>query len=482
MAKSSKLDNAVKILNDVLSQTYSDTHSIKREGDRIILPTRGTLPEHAKAIVEFHTQQEEVIETMHEFQCHPHDGMVCFYRVVTDKFGELMGSSQEVKGGKIPGRAMSIPISTTETISIPVGTAAVPGLEVEMTLHPKFDAANDLGGVLIVVFKHPRKYEPLIKDIISETHELLKTNSIYKGKAINSAFEFVNLDGFNPEKVIYSRADELKIEANILLPIRRTNDWRKAGNKLKRGILLYGPYGTGKTLTALYTAYECVKNGWTFINVRPGDDIARSLRVAQRFAPAVVFFEDIDQQVQGARNESLNEILNTVDGVVGKNDEVMVILTTNHIEKINPAMLRPGRLDSAISCGELDDYAIEKLIRSTAMDTYGASVLEGKLDMEAIMKEADGYTSAFVAEAVVKSKAYALARAEGTNWKIASDDIVAALHELRPQYQMMHGNKVAEPVNVDTTMRSLVSKEVANQMPMSKEDGQMVVDFVRKNS
>jgi transitional endoplasmic reticulum ATPase len=334
-----------------------------------------------------------------------------------------------------------------------------------MNLNPVTDPKKDIGGFLAVTFEAKRKYEPVINEIVALTKKKLKEESIYKGKAINSRFEFFDLTNFNPDKVIYSLEDERRIGANILQPIRHTDTWRKAGSSLKRGVLLYGAYGTGKTLTALLTAHECQKHGWTFINVLPGDDIAPSLKIAKRFAPAVVFFEDIDQATHGERDADLNQILNTVDGVVGKGDEVMVILTTNHVDKINPAMMRPGRLDAAIPCGELDAYATEKLIRSTAMDMYGESKLEGELDMTAVMDAATGYTSAFITESVVKAKAYALARlTTNTNWNITSDDIVSALKELRPQYVMMRGNVVEAEPSMDARMTALVEEALGRKM------------------
>ena len=95
------------------------------------------------------------------------------------------------------------------------------------------------------------------------------------------------------------------------------------------------------------------------------------------------------------------------------------------------------------------------------------------------MKVADGYTSAFIVEAVVKSKGYALARAKGANWKIASGDIVAALTELRPQYDMMHGNKVQNQPTVDTTMQALVARQVEDQMPLTKLEAAELMDRIR---
>jgi transitional endoplasmic reticulum ATPase len=398
--------------------------------------------------------------------------MVCFYKAISQTFGQLMGASSQGKmGEKIPGRQMTINISATETLDIPVGETQIPGLPISMNIAPQFDVKSDLGGKFVVVFDHARMYTPLIQELDRLAKKMLAENSIFKGKAINSNFEFVNLSGFREERVIYSQAVEKMIEANILQPITRTEEWRKAGSSLKRGILLHGPYGTGKTLTALKTAMECQRHGWTFLNVRPGDDITKSLRVAKYYAPCVVFFEDIDRDASGSRTHDLDQILNTIDGVVGKGDEVMTVMTTNHIENISPAMLRPGRLDAVIACGDLDAYAIKRMLEVTAQDTYGESMLTGHLDMDTIMRISDGYTAAFVVEAVQKAKAYALARTEsGNKWSISNDDIVAALSELRPQYELMKGNVVQAVHTIDDRFKELISEVIEDTTGIREEE------------
>ena len=95
MATTKKLDRAVQELNSALSQIYNDTSSIERTGNKIIIPPGMSLPDAAKTIADFHVKQEEVIETVHDFQCNPADGIVSFHHTVTEVFGQLMENALE---------------------------------------------------------------------------------------------------------------------------------------------------------------------------------------------------------------------------------------------------------------------------------------------------------------------------------------------------------------------------------------------------
>lgn len=454
---------ATQELTEALNREYTSTKTISRDGDKINIPSYMSLTEASKAILEFQKQQDEQVDTLKEFDCHPNDGLVCFYRAVREVFGELLPSSMETFFGNLPGTQLNIKLHGGQSISVPIGLAEVPGLPIKMDLKFKLNPNHPRGGQFGVVFSHARKFEPLIERIYQITQDKLKNESIFRGHAIDSRFEFIDLSTFNPAKVVFASDVMKKIEANILAPIRYTSRWRKSGSPLKRGILLGGPYGTGKTLTARLTAFECEKQGWTFINVRPGDNIINSLNVAKHYAPSVVFFEDIDQSASGERTEDLNVILNNVDGIVSKGEEVMVVVTTNHIEKINRAMLRPGRLDSVILLSSLDTPAIISIIENVATDKGGQSLIEGTLDHDAIGKIAEGYTAAFVAESVTKAIAYAIARASSDDLKITSEDIVSALSELRPQYEMMNTPATDLPASLERELGRVMDRALAGE-------------------
>lgn len=470
-----KLDvkRAQQILAKALSKQYEASSTILRAGDRISIPTWMSLESAAKAIREYVEQQEEDIQILAEFDCHPDDGAVQFFEAVKETFGNLLGAATQTFFGKIPGKMMSIDVAYGQTVQVPVGLTEVPGLPIKMQLRPQYDDKHVNGGKFDVIFSCQRKYEPLCKDIERLTRERLSKFSIFRGKAIDSQYKFLNLGNFDPNRLVYSERVSLQIDANVLSPIRDAALWRKSGSSLKRGILLSGPYGTGKTLTARAVAVVCETHGWTFINVRPGDDIMKALQFAKRYMPAVVFFEDIDQQTSGGRDERLNQILNTVDGVVGKSDELITILTTNHVELVNKAMLRPGRLDSLIVLGELDAQAMDKLVRASLYDAEGRNMLVGDLDGERLLNAASGYLPAFIVEAVTKAKAYAMSRgAFQTDGSLAirTEDVENALIEVRPQFDLMQGEQKVEVPALDRVLSGMVERKVESVMSPKLEE------------
>lgn len=455
MAIKTKVQQAFDRLAKELSQAAEDTSGIIREGDKIVIPQRMELSDAIQTLTMYKRAQEEIQDYMVSFECHPFDGMVCFYRAMKETFGNLLGVSTMSFFGKENGRSYNVPVGPHETVSVPYGPAAIPGLPVEMNVEPNFN--GNPPGSLRVTFTCARMYEPVVRQIEKLTKVELAERSIFKGKSINSKYEFLDLAGFDRGQLVYSAEVERAINANILSPIRDSDKWRLSKSPLKRGILLSGSYGTGKTLTALHTAQVCSDNGWTFINVAPGDNIVQALQFARKYQPAVVFFEDIDSLTNGDRSDELNQILNTVDGVLGKGDEVITILTTNHIERINRAMLRPGRLDSIIQLGGLDKPALVKLVTVNLTDRKGKSLLSGELDGDALFKAAENYPPAFVKEGVVKAKAYALARGDTM---VESQDVANALSELRVQFELMSGKQEVANTSVDKAIRDVMVEAI----------------------
>jgi hypothetical protein len=458
------VDELGRKLGEALSLRYELSSTISHEGNKLNVPQGMSIPQAIDALKKFHQQREETFKVQLEFKCHPNDGLYNFTEAVKGIFGSLIGTTSFGFFGPEPGHEMTVQIAYDKTVVLPVGTSEIPGLPIEMNIVPEEDHDSPVGGSLYVIFTCARKYEPLIRDIEKETRERLKKNSIFRGKAIDSGWNYLDLSGFSMDKVVYSAEVWRQIEAEILSPIRHTKIWRKNKSSLKRGILLSGKYGVGKSMTARALASECEAHGWTFINVRPDDDIVRVLNSSKLLQPCLVFCEDIDQVVSGGeRDGDLNEILNTIDGIVSKNDEVMTVLTTNHPEKINQAMFRPGRLDKAIFFGDLDEAAIEKLIRLNLIDEEGRSMVYGKLDMKRIAEAAAGYPPAFIVGAVTGAKAYAITYGNQQNngaLLVTSENIEFALQDLRAQFKMMEGTPVESPLPLDSVLSRLVDERV----------------------
>ncbi|GAX13461.1 ribosome biogenesis ATPase [Fistulifera solaris] len=157
--------------------------------------------------------------------------------------------------------------------------------------------------------------------------------------------------------------EELAI--SVLEPIRNPEKFTRLGLSLPAGILLYGPPGCGKTLLAKAIAHE---SGANFISVKGPElldkyvgESERAVRTvferARCSSPCVVFFDELDSLVPkrgsdgggggGVSERVVNQLLTEMDGLDGRRS-VFIIAATNRPELIDPAMLRPGRLDKLL--------------------------------------------------------------------------------------------------------------------------------------
>ena len=137
---------------------------------------------------------------------------------------------------------------------------------------------------------------------------------------------------------------------------------RRLGAKVPKGILLHGPPGTGKTLLAKAVANESnakffAQSASSFVEMFAGLGAARIRRLfrqARKAAPAIVFIDELDavgatrgNDISGEKDQTLNQLLVELDGFGGA-DNVVVIAASNLLEKLDPALLRPGRFDRQI--------------------------------------------------------------------------------------------------------------------------------------
>ena len=154
-------------------------------------------------------------------------------------------------------------------------------------------------------------------------------------------------------------------------PLKRPELFKKAGIKPPKGILLYGPPGCGKTLLAKAVANESEANfiavkGPEIISKWVGEsehNVRKIFRRARQVAPSIVFFDEFDaiSQVRGssltdATERVINQLLTEIDGIE-ELEKVIVIAATNRPDLIDPALLRPGRIDLHIEIPMPDEKA-----------------------------------------------------------------------------------------------------------------------------
>jgi len=156
-----------------------------------------------------------------------------------------------------------------------------------------------------------------------------------------------------------------EIKESVELPLTHPELYEEMGIKPPKGVILYGVPGTGKTLLAKAVANQ---TSATFLRVVGSELIQKYLgdgpklvremfRVAEEHAPSIVFIDEIDaigtkryDSTSGGEREiqrTMLELLNQLDGFDTRGD-VKVIMATNRIETLDPALIRPGRIDRKI--------------------------------------------------------------------------------------------------------------------------------------
>merc|ERR1712038_1657444 len=156
-----------------------------------------------------------------------------------------------------------------------------------------------------------------------------------------------------------------EIKESVELPLSHPEYYEEMGIKPPKGVILYGPPGTGKTLLAKAVANQ---TSATFLRVvgseliqkylGDGPKLVRELfRVAEEHSPSIIFIDEIDavgtkryDSNSGGEREiqrTMLELLNQLDGFDSRG-EVKVVMATNRIESLDPALIRPGRIDRKI--------------------------------------------------------------------------------------------------------------------------------------
>lgn len=387
-----------------------DVVDVVQHGEKLVLPEGMSLDRIDKVLHQKMEFDNTTVALHSPIPGFVFEAAYAFYKAMEEKYGWVNQVPTPGFFGSRPPATITVEVARGKSVQVPWGRFELPYvegyLETGISQNDKGQAVFTVGGEI------KRKYEPVIQELIQSAKDKVANDSIYRSQAFRIRLHddndellpfptpsFLDLNPAIESELVYSDDVMLDVSVNLFTPIERTDEVRASGIPLKRGVLLAGDYGVGKTMAAHATALKCVRNGWTYIVCERSDELADVLRLASEYKPAVVFCEDIDRVMTGQRDISIDHILNVIDGVESKNAELMIVLTTNDIDNITPALLRPGRLDAVIYVDKPDAKAAERLARQ-----YGRGLIDPTEDITEASNALSGRIPAVIREAVERAK------------------------------------------------------------------------------
>lgn len=378
-------------------------------GEKIVLPEALDIDDAIGILYRRRDYLNERTVLVEDFDVFPWDGANATREVLTAMYGWAPS------GYGSP--SIKVDVDFGKAIYVPWGEFTLPNTEATLNCGVG-EKSNRMCFRLTCNVRH--RDEATVKDIFAKIREFLVKGSIYRGKAIKLRFlddrgrplqmpepAFMDVSKLGRHSIIYSKHIHDAIETNLFTPIERVEDCLANELPVKRAVLLGGTYGTGKTLAAAVASKIAVDNGITFVYVPRADELKLAIEFAKQYqSPAcAVFCEDIDRVTKGERSVSMDDLLNIIDGIDSKSANIIMVLTTNDIDSINPAMIRPGRLDSVIEVTPPDAEAVVRLIKH-----YAGESLAADADLTTAGEALAGCIPAIVAEVLKRAKLSELKR------------------------------------------------------------------------
>jgi cell division protease FtsH len=275
---------------------------------------------------------------------------------------------------------------------------------------------------------------------VAEIRRLAIEHSVYRGHVVSFEASPLNMRGENllvfQRRVPLARVDLVLPEGVLegveqhIHGVARHHDLLLAhGLHLKRGVLLYGAPGTGKTHTVRYLTGLLPETTVVVLSGSALRFIGEACALARDLQPAMLVIEDVDLIAED-RNRMVGsapllfQLLNEMDGL-GEDADVAFVLTTNRPDVLEPALAsRPGRIDHAVELPLPDTEGRRRLI-----DIYRGTLDLELADPDAVIERTEGVTASFIKE-LLRKAALIAADEDSEQLRVTDEHLRAALDVL----------------------------------------------------
>jgi hypothetical protein len=277
--------------------------------------------------------------------------------------------------------------------------------------------------------------------VIADLRRLMHERNVYRGRVLELAPRHFHQDEGAPltvrslpdiprEAIVLPAGVLEVIERQALGIARHAERLRASGRHLRRGLLLHGPPGVGKTLTVMHLASRMPERTVVLLTGNSFGTVSASVDLATALQPAMVVIEDVDlvalERSHMPTNSILFELLNAMDGL-DHDQDVLFVLTTNRVELLEPALAsRPGRVDQAVELPLPDAAGRRRLV-----DLYGGGLRLALRDGSPLIDELEGTSPAFIRELLRRAALVAAEESDDGPLRVTEEHLHAALDELR---------------------------------------------------